>query len=72
MGMGPTFTEPSLNVPLIVPRGLLERINEAAARLQMNRSAYIRSVVEQALMAQDTAGGRNKSQAAKTGDTRDE
>lgn len=66
MSMGPTFTEPSLNVPLIIPRRLLEQINEAAARLRMNRSAYIRSVVEQALTAQDAAGGQNRNQADNT------
>ena len=70
MSMGPTFTEPSLNVPLIVPRRLLEQINEAAARLRMNRSAYIRSVVEQALTAQDAAGGQNRNQVANTRITR--
>ena len=70
MSMGPTFTKPSLNVPLIVPRRLLERINEAAARLRMNRSAYIRSVVEQALTAQDAAGGQKRSQAVNMTDTR--
>lgn len=50
MGLGPTFRQPKISVPLILPADLLERINRSAMQHGINRSAFIREVIERALV----------------------
>ena len=40
------------NVPLVLTRRLLERINRAAIEARQNRSAFLRGIIEQALADQ--------------------
>ncbi len=39
-------------IPLVLNRGLLERINRAVIEAKINRSAFLRQVIERALMSE--------------------
>ena len=49
MAVGSTFREPQLSVPLVLPAGLLARINRLATERGITRSALIREAINQAL-----------------------